>query len=90
MDALLDTVRDVGGRGARHGELDDDVGAGQVAQVVALVEATHEVQPLGSVDRLADLRAHPSCRSDDGHLDRVTHGRQRNHLPSNGQNRWRR
>ena len=40
----LDAVRHVGRRGGRHGELHHDVGATEVTEVVALVEAPDQLE----------------------------------------------
>ena len=49
VDATLDAVGDVGGRGVRHGELDDHVRPAEVAEVVTLVEAPHQLEPVGGL-----------------------------------------
>ena len=65
VHTLRDAVRDVGRRRVGHRELDDDVGAGEVAQVVALVEAADELEVGGVLDRAAHGGAHPAARADD-------------------------
>ena len=71
VDTSVDTVRHVGGRRVGDGELDDDIGTGQVAEVVPGVEGAHEAQTGGALDRAAHLRAHPAGGTDDGHPDVV-------------------
>ena len=65
---------EVAGRRVGHGQLDRDVGAPQVAEVVADVEATDEFHVRGRLDRLRGLAAHAPTGADHCNLDRLAHG----------------
>ena len=72
----IDAVGDVDGRGVRHRELDHDVSATEVTEVVAQVEATYQLEVRRGLDGTAYLRTHASCGADDrdlDDLDRVAH-----------------
>ena len=75
----LDAVGDVGRRGVRHRELDGDVRSPEVAEVVAVAHAGHQLEALGRLDGAARLGAHAPGGADDCHPDRLAHGRQRSH-----------
>ena len=78
VDATVDAVGDVGRRGVRHGELDRHVGATEVAQVVAVVEAPHERRARRRRPTAAHTcDAHSPGRTDHGHLD-IAHALQPN------------
>ena len=51
----------------------DDLGPGQVTQLVTLVEAADELEVVGLLDGPADGGPHPTGRADDGHPRRI-HG----------------
>ena len=60
MDAVVDAPRQVVHHRIRMGEVDDHLGGLDRSPVIAGIHRGDQVQPVGRLDRPADLGAHPA------------------------------